>query len=191
MGFAVARAARAEGCAVTLVAGPVSLKTPKGVERVDVVSARDMLAAVRNAIRSAEETVALVMTAAVADWRPVNRAARKLKKSQMSPSIALVPNPDILKTLDRTLSRREKARMVRVGFAAETGDPSAEAARKCREKGLDFVVANDVSRPDSGFGTVTNLVSFVFPDGSVENLPLMSKDSVARRIVRKVSESIR
>ncbi len=186
MGFAVARAARAAGHDVTLVAGPVSLKTPKGVDRVDVVSARDMLAAVKKSILKTKGRIALVMTAAVADWRPTKTAARKLKKSQMEPIIRLVPNPDVLKTLDKTLTRRDKARLVRVGFAAETGDPTAEAARKCREKGLDFVVANDVSRADSGFGTSTNLVSFVFPDGTRQNLPLMSKDSVARRIVRRI-----
>ncbi len=188
MGFAVARAARAAGHDVTLVAGPVSLKTPKGVERVDVVSARDMLAAVKKAISKTKGRAALVMTAAVADWRPAKTAARKLKKSQMEPVVRLVPNPDVLKTLDKTLTRRDKARLVRVGFAAETGDPTAEAARKCREKGLDFVVANDVSRSDSGFGTSTNLVSFVFPDGTRQNLPLMSKDSVARRIVRRIQD---
>ena len=188
MGFAVARAARAAGHDVTLVAGPVALRTPRGVRRVDVVSARDMLAAVRGAIRAEKGRAALVMTAAVADWRPAVRSARKLKKAQMDGVLKLVPNPDILKTLERTLARRDKDRLVRVGFAAETGDPTAEAARKCREKGLDFVVANDVSRADSGFGTDTNRVDFVFPDGRAERLPLMSKDAVARRIVRRIAE---
>ena len=188
MGFAVARAARAAGHEVTLVAGPVALRAPRGVRRVDVVSARDMLAAVLGAIRSVKGPTALVMTAAVADWRPAARAARKLKKAQMGGVLRLVPNPDILKTLERTLARREKERLVRVGFAAETGDPTAEAARKCREKGLDFVVANDVSRADSGFGVDTNRVDFVFPDGRAERLPLMSKDAVARRIVRRIRE---
>ena len=188
MGFAVARAARAAGHDTTLIAGPVALKTPKGVDRVDVVSARDMLSAVRNAIKAKGPVpTAIVMTAAVADWRPAACAKAKLKKSQMDGNIRLVPNPDILKTLDKTLTRREKSRLVRVGFAAETGDPSAEAARKCREKGLDFVVANDVSRADSGFGVSTNLVAFVFPDGRIEQLPLMSKGAVARRIVRRIA----
>lgn len=183
MGFAVARAARAAGHEVTLIAGPVSLKTPPGVTRIDVVSARDMLNAVRTVIARAD---VLVMTAAVADWRPARRASRKLKKSEMSDTLKLVRNPDILKTIDRQLGGprpRAAARPIRIGFAAETGAPAAEAARKCREKGLDLVVGNDVTEPGSGFGTDTNRVTFVTPDGNVQRLPLMSKLAVARRIV--------
>ena len=186
MGFAVARAARAAGHEVTLIAGPVSLKTPPGVTRIDVVSARDMLNAVRTVIARAH---VLVMTAAVADWRPARRASRKLKKTEMSDTLHLVRNPDILKTIDRQLGgprSRAAARPIRIGFAAETGAPAAEAARKCREKGLDLVVGNDVSEPGSGFGTDTNRVTFVTPDGTVRRLPLMSKLAVARRIVRFV-----
>ena len=202
MGFAVARAARAAGHEVTLIAGPVSLKTPPGVRRVDVVSARDMLKAVRAELgmpRSCAATgqIALVMTAAVADWRPARRASKKLKKSEMSDTLKLVRNPDILKTINRTgttgVPPVESARtgttgvspvaLIRIGFAAETGAPAAEAARKCREKGLDLVVGNDVTARGSGFGTTTNRVTFVTPDGNVQRLPLMSKLAVARRIV--------
>ena len=176
MGFAVARAARAAGHDVTLIAGPVSLKTPPGVTRIDVVSARDMLNAVRTVIARAD---VLVMTAAVADWRPAHCASRKLKKTEMSDTLHLVRNPDILKSV--------RGPRVRVGFAAETGAPAAEAARKCREKGLDLVVGNDVTEPGSGFGTDTNRVTFVTPDGKVQRLPLMSKLAVARRIVSFVA----
>ena len=206
MGFAVARAARAAGHEVTLIAGPVALKTPRGVRRVDVVSARDMLAAVQAELKAvaqerdspsagaaalvaAETPTVLVMTAAVADWRPARRAARKLKKSEMSDTLKLVRNPDILKTINRQLGgprSRAAARLIRIGFAAETGAPAAEAARKCREKGLDLVVGNDVTARGSGFGTTTNRVTFVTPDGRVQRLPLMSKLAVARRIVRFV-----
>ena len=164
---------------MTLVAGPVALRTPRGVERIDVVSARDMLAAVRKALAAGDGPAALVMTAAVADWRPAVCAARKLKKTQMSGTLRLVRNPDILKSLGRR-ARGE----VRIGFAAETGEPTAEAARKCRAKGLDLVVANDVTQAGAGFGATTNRVAFVFPDGRVEPLPLMAKAAVARRIVR-------
>ena len=172
MGFAVARAARAAGHAVTLVAGPVALKTPPGVRRVDVVSAREMLAAVRAAVAGAD---VLVMTAAVADWRPARGAEKKVKKSEMTDMLKLVRNPDILKSV--------RGPRIRIGFAAETGLPDAEAARKCREKNLDLVVGNDVTRPGSGFGTTTNRVTLVTPDGAVRRLPLMSKLAVARRIV--------
>ena len=191
MGFAVARAARAAGHEVTLVAGPVSLKTPPGVRRINVISARDMLAAVLAELgeprsRAATQPAVLVMTAAVADWRPARCVARKLKKSEMSDTLKLVRNPDILKAINRQLGgprSRAAARLIRIGFAAETGAPAAEAARKCREKGLDLVVGNDVTRPGSGFGTTTNRVTFVTPDGHAQHLPLMSKLAVARRIV--------
>ena len=207
MGFAVARAARAAGHDVTLIAGPVSLKTPPGVRRIDVISARDMLAAVLKEVKDERRKVkdespftfhpspftfhpspfaVLVMTAAVADWRPARCAACKLKKSEMSDTLKLVRNPDILKTIDRQLGwprSRAAARLIRIGFAAETGAPAAEAARKCREKGLDLVVGNDVTAQGSGFGTATNRVTFVTPDGLVQHLPLMSKLAVARRIV--------
>lgn len=198
MGFAVARAARRAGHDVTLIVGPVALKTPKGVTRVDVVSARDMLAAVQSAlnppIKQSRQSnnpnnspiPCLVMTAAVADWRPAECATQKLKKGEMSGTLKLVRNPDILKTLNQAISQSSQSDnlpLVRVGFAAETGAPVAEAARKCREKGLDLVVGNDVTAKGCGFGTTTNRVTFVHPDGTVEPLPLMSKDAVARRIV--------
>lgn len=173
MGFAVARAAGERGHDVALIAGPVALKTPKGVRRIDVTSARDMLAAVEDAIGDGD--CVFVATAAVADWRPASCADRKLKKGQMSDTIKLVRNPDILKGV--------KCRH-KIGFAAETNDVMAEAARKCREKGLAMIVANDVTEKGAGFGTDTNRVTFLKADGSVERLPLMSKLAVARRIVR-------
>ena len=173
MGFAVARAAVERGHDVALIAGPVALKTPKGVRRIDVTSARDMLAAVEDAIGDGD--CVFVATAAVADWRPSTCADRKLKKGQMSDTIKLVRNPDILKGV--------KCRH-KIGFAAETNDVMAEAARKCREKGLAMIVANDVTEKGAGFGTDTNRVTFLKADGSVERLPLMSKLAVARRIVR-------
>lgn len=184
MGFAVARAARQRRHRVTLIAGPVALRTPQGVARLDVVSARDMLAAVETALAQEKGPAALVMTAAVADWRPARQAAEKLKKSAMSGTLALARNPDILLTLAKRLAPADRARVLRVGFAAETGDPRAEALRKCRAKDLDFVVANDVTAPDAGFGVKTNRATFVFPDGETQALALMTKDALARNIVR-------
>ena len=203
MGFAIAAEAARRGHEVVLIAGPVALKTPKGVERVDVVSAREMLAAVeancfgssRNSRSSrlsreascsrAQVSPVFISTAAVADWRPAKCATKKLKKTQMSGVLKLVRNPDILKTLAKTRGR--KTGDVRlVGFAAETNDVLKEAARKCREKGLEFIVANDVTQKGSGFGTDTNKVTFVFPDGTLKKFPLMTKRLVAKKILEEI-----
>lgn len=179
MGFAVARAAAARGHDVTLVAGPVSLRTPKGVRRIDVTSAREMYRAVDAAVRAAGPDGVFVATAAVADWRPAMCADRKLKKAAMSGTLKLVRNPDILKSVSGVR---------KIGFAAETDRVEAEAARKCRAKDLEMIVANDVTEKGAGFGCDTNRVVFLKKDGSVERLPLMSKLSVARRIVRFAEE---
>lgn len=189
MGFAVAAEAARRGHDVTLIAGPVALKTPNGVRRADVVSAREMLAAVWDALGPEDESggaVAFVSTAAVADWRPARCAAQKLKKRQMSGVLKLVRNPDILKTVRARLRRARRANVSLVGFAAETNDVLAEAARKCREKGLAFIVANDVTERGSGFGTETNRVTFVFPDGTQKRFPLMTKRRVAAALVREL-----
>ena len=221
MGFAVARAAAEKGHEVTLIAGPVSLKTPKGVKRVDVVSAREMLAAVEAEIeasrvarrtmkcachctasdsrasyctasdsRASHEKIFLISTAAVADWRPAKCASKKLKKGEMSDTLKLVRNPDILRTLNRKIEKSKNRKILLVGFAAETNAVEAEARRKCREKGLEFIVANDVTKPGCGFGTDTNRVTFLRKDGSIERLPLLTKLSVARRIVRECVKTI-
>lgn len=175
MGFAIAGEAAKRGYEVTLIAGPVALKTPKNVKRIDVVSAREMFAAVK---REATRGVVFISTAAVADWRPATCAKTKLKKGAMSGVLKLVRNPDILKTV----------RGVRkIGFAAETDDVLREAARKCREKGLSFIVANDVSEKGSGFGTDTDRVTFVFPDGTLKKFPLLTKRMVAKRILDEVA----
>ena len=219
MGFAIAAEAARRGHKVTLIAGPVALKTPDRVHRVDVTSAREMLLAVETALAdgwkvllrslrtntcasfartSATSAVAapgssmvLISTAAVADWRPAKCAAKKLKKGEMRGGLKLVRNPDILKTI-AGLRRAETSRptlagLKLVGFAAETDHVLAEAARKCREKGLSFIVANDVTKKGSGFGTDTNKVTFVFPDGTQKNFPLMTKRMVAKRILDAVS----
>lgn len=219
MGFAVARAAAMRGHEVALVAGPVTLKTPKGVRRIDVTSAREMLAAVEKELfsnsrdmvryssgrvgdaplpvgaalradRISQCSMVFIATAAVADWRPAKCAARKLKKGQMSDTLKLVRNPDILKTVARRAKHQVPARAstIFVGFAAETNDVIAEARRKCREKNLDMIVANDVTEKGAGFGVDTNRVTFVRKDGSVDRLPLMTKLAVARRIVRECED---
>lgn len=173
MGFSIARAAAKLGHKVTLIAGPVALKTPSGVERVDVVSAREMFEAAKEAVST---DCIFIATAAVADWRPKTCATKKLKKTEMSDVIKLVRNPDILKSISGC---------VKIGFAAETNDVLEEATRKCREKNLAMIVANDVTEEGAGFGTDTNRVVFIYPDGRTMSLKKMSKLAVARRIVRE------
>lgn len=191
MGFQVAAAAARRGHDVLLIAGPVQLETPKGVKRINVVSAREMLDAALDSLvlfsdLSREQKTVFISTAAVADWRPAECASSKLKKHQMSGTLKLVRNPDILKTIAKTPHLRKLPSLRLVGFAAETDDVLSEAARKCREKGLSFIVANDVSEAGSGFGTDTNRVTFVFPDGETRPLPQMSKRRVAGAIIREV-----
>jgi len=176
MGFALAEAAAARGHAVTLVAGPVTLSTPPGVaRRIDVTSARDMLAAVEAALPACH---ALVMCAAVADWRPKSASTVKLKKRAMNPVLELEPNPDILATI-----RPAKGGRIFVGFAAETGDPASEAQRKLAAKGLDMIVGNDVAAPDAGFAVDTNRVTFFTPDAEPVVLPLQPKRTVADAVI--------
>ena len=175
MGFAIAQAAAEAGHTVTLIAGPVELPTPPNVRRVDVVTARDMLAAVQRELVQAD---VLIASAAVADWRPETCSPTKLKKSGMDGVLRLVPNPDILKTI---LPQKGNRRFI--GFAAETGEPTAEAGRKLREKGLDLIVANDVTAPGAGFAVETNRVTLLYPDGRREALPLLSKLDLARRLI--------
>jgi len=182
MGFAIAQCAAARGHAVTLVAGPVALATPPGVQRVDVISARDMLAAVEANLPACE---ALVMCAAVSDWRPRQTSTSKLKKRGLSPILELDANPDILATIHDRKSGR-----IFVGFAAETGDPRPEGRRKLADKGLDLLVANDVSQPDAGFAVDTNRVVLLTCGGEEQKLPLLSKLEVAERIVAWVEQAL-
>ena len=183
MGFAVAQAAAERGHTVTLIAGPVALPTPPGVFRVDVVSALEMLAAVQRLLPLHS---ALVMCAAVADWRPKQASPVKLKKSEMRPVLELEPNPDILRTIQPLKEQRTF-----VGFAAETGDPLAEAQRKLVSKGLDLIVANDVTQPDAGFAVDTNRVTLLSATEPPSVLPLQSKLDVGREIVAWLERHLR
>lgn len=178
MGYALARVAADRGHEVRLISGPVSLQPPNGVGVTPVVSAQDMLAAVE---RNLDWCDVLIMCAAVADWRPRNPAAGKLKKGGGAPTLELEPTPDIL----RRVAPRKGGRIF-VGFAAETEDPESEARRKLREKSLDLIVANDVARPDSGFGADTNKVVLFSRDGGKHDLPVMSKQEVARHVMEWV-----
>lgn len=179
MGYAIAREAHARGAEVRLVSGPVSLEAPIGVERIDVVSAADMLEACLEAFEGAD---AAICTAAVADYTPRRRADHKLKKSvERLDIIELVETEDIL----AALSARKGSRVV-VGFAAETNDLISYAQAKLARKGCDLIVANDVSRKDSTFGADTSRISFVSPDG-VEELETLPLSEVAARICDRLA----
>ena len=180
MGYAVAEAAHGVGHEVRLISGPVSLIAPDGVMVVDVVSAADMLKAVQDNLEWCDM---LIMSAAVADWRPANVSAIKLKKDAMTGRLALERTADILKTI-----MAYKGDRIFVGFAAETGDPVPEASRKLKEKGLDIIVANDVLQLDSGFAVDTNQVTLLFANGSSEAWPLLSKHEVAKRLLNVIAD---
>jgi phosphopantothenoylcysteine decarboxylase/phosphopantothenate--cysteine ligase len=153
----------------------VDIAPPPGVRIVAVESAADMDRALR--AEFARATV-LVMAAAVADYRPIERLARKLKKSAAARPLALVRNPDIVSGLAKGKGPRTV-----VGFAAETHDVVAEARRKLAAKGLDLVVANDVTAEGAGFGSDTNVVRLIDDDGLDVALPVLPKDEVAGRIL--------
>jgi len=178
MGFALAAAAARRGADVVLVAGPVALPAPLGVRRIDVTTANEMLAAVEHEFPRA---TVLVMTAAVADYRPATVAKQKIKKSEGGLTVDLVRNPDILAKL-----AQRKGKRFFVGFAAETNDVLRNAQRKLAAKKIDLMVANDVSRADAGFAVDTNAVTLLGADGSCEELPLMPKDEVAEAIVDRI-----
>jgi phosphopantothenoylcysteine decarboxylase/phosphopantothenate--cysteine ligase len=181
-GFAIARALAALGADVTLVAGPVAASSPPGVTRVDVETAREMLAACEAALPA---DVA-VCVAAVADWRPAEARERKIKKDGSGPApIALVENPDILAALSKPTDRRP--RLV-VGFAAETHDVEAHARAKLDRKGCDWIVANDVSAPGI-MGGDQNVVAIVTRKG-VERWDRLAKDEVARRLALRIAEEL-
>ena len=176
MGYAVAERAAARGARVVLVSAPTALATPPGVERVEVVSALDMKVAI-DARR--DDVDAIVMAAAVADYRPAERAPDKLKKGDGALEVQLTRNPDILADLGKW---RSGARPVLVGFAVETRNLEAAAQGKLRKKKVDLIVANEA---DAAFGRATNRVTFVDAD-AVEPLPEMSKHDVADRILDRV-----
>jgi phosphopantothenoylcysteine decarboxylase/phosphopantothenate--cysteine ligase len=177
-GFAIAGAAAEAGARVTLVAGPVVLDTPSSVERIDVETAQQMSQAVTGALPAD----AAILVAAVADWR-VEQSPTKLKKSDGPPRLKFIANPDILAEL-ATDARRPR---LLVGFAAETTNVVENAIAKQVGKGVDWIVANDVS--GDVMGGSRNRVHLVTGDG-VEHWPEMSKDEVARRLIERVSKEL-
>ncbi len=182
MGYAMARAGRRRGAEVCLVSGPSALTAPYGVELVMVRSAREMLDAVCLSFPQAD---ALLMAAAVSDYRATGQETRKIKRGHQEIVAHLTQNPDIL----NEVSLLKKNQFV-VGFAAETHDLETEALRKMVEKNLDLIVANDVAQPDSGFAVDTNEVTLIRRDGQITRLPLLTKDEVADKILDLVAAAL-
>jgi phosphopantothenoylcysteine decarboxylase/phosphopantothenate--cysteine ligase len=174
MGYALARAAARRGAEVVLVSGPTALDCPAGVRLISVITAADMRDAM---VKEFATATAVVMAAAVADYRPVVTADRKIKRGKGPIELRLEPNPDIFKELSQN-----KDGKVMIGFAAETEDLTANAARKLREKNLDMIIANNVAEAGSGFDGDTNIATILDRTGVSQSLPLMSKDELADRI---------
>lgn len=179
MGIAIAEAARNRGHAVTLISGPVSVQLPFGVKRIPVTTAAEMHRAVTEQEVDAD---VLVMTAAVADYRPRTAATCKLPSGQQKMTLELKPNPDILASVGPGRSHRGD---ITIGFALEIGDSGEERAwSKLKAKGLDLIVLNDATRPDSAFGGDTTRQVFIFRDKTVEQLQVLSKSAAALALVK-------
>ena len=174
MGYALARAALRRGAAVALVSGPTGLEAPAGARLIPVVSAAEMRAAV---LEEFAHCTAVIMAAAVADYRPVRAAEQKIKRGNGPIELRLEPNPDILKELGQM-----KDGKILIGFAAETEELAANAAKKLSGKNLDMIVANNVAEAGSGFDGDTNIATILDRNGVSRTLPLMSKDQLADSI---------
>ena len=181
MGCAVAESALRRGHAVILVVGPVAIALPAGAEVIRVVSAREMLAAVEDNLGRCD---ALVAAAAVADFRPAEYSATKLKKrgGHRAMSIGLTPNPDILETI-----APRKGGRIFAGFAAETDDLVENATGKLVRKNLDMIVANDVTKPGAGFDSDTNEVVLITASSTV-HVSMRTKSEIADLIIGKITE---
>jgi phosphopantothenoylcysteine decarboxylase/phosphopantothenate--cysteine ligase len=175
MGFAVARAARDRGASVTLITAPTALPCPVGMNVVYVTTAEEMRDAVSDAVSGCD---ALVMAAAVADYRPTDESPQKIKKGAETWTLEMVKTPDILSEV--------KGDFVKVGFAAETDNTITNAREKLAKKGLQLIAANDVTDPEGGFSSDDNRITLIDAEGKTEELPLLPKYDVAHRILDRV-----
>jgi phosphopantothenoylcysteine decarboxylase / phosphopantothenate---cysteine ligase len=180
MGYALAVTARRRGASVTLISGPTTLTIPQGVEFIPVTTAIEMRDAVLDRL---EETTVVIKAAAVADYRPAVREPEKIKKREVSLTIRLERNPDIISEI-----ARRKGDRILVGFAMESEHLMENARTKLIEKGMDFIVANDVTEPGAGFRGDTNVVRILDREGGVEAFPLMDKRDVADVILDRVKK---
>ena len=175
MGYALAEAARDRGAKVTLVTAPTSLPEAVGIDVIQVGTAEEMRQAVENVTLQGD---ALVMAAAVADYRPTKAAKDKIKKGEAGLTLELEYTPDIVGTV--------KGSFVKVGFAAESSNLVENAKEKLQQKKLDLIVANNITARDSGFGTETNRVTIIDREGKIDNLPLLPKREVAEMVLDRV-----
>jgi phosphopantothenoylcysteine synthetase/decarboxylase len=182
MGYALAAAALDAGHSVVLVSGPVALEVPSGVKLHRVETAQQMFDVVKSICESIDAPDISIHAAAVADYRPKSAAAQKIKKSEDSLVVELECTQDVLGAMRTVFGFRGFL----AGFAAETENVVANAQEKLRRKDCDLVIANDVSRSDSGFDSDENEVILCFPSGPVEPLPKQSKRTLAREIIRRI-----
>jgi phosphopantothenoylcysteine decarboxylase/phosphopantothenate--cysteine ligase len=182
MGYALADAARRRGARVILVSGPTALTASDGIEFISVRTAAEMHRTVREKLA---ETTAIVMAAAVADFRPANPATAKIKRGSGKLTLELESTPDILADISRESGSPSSAqnRRIIIGFAAETNDVAASARKKLLSKNADLIVANDVTEPGAGFDGDTNIVALFSRDAEEVRLPKMSKFEVAGRVL--------
>jgi phosphopantothenoylcysteine decarboxylase/phosphopantothenate--cysteine ligase len=186
-GYALAQAALDQGAEVVLISAPVHLPTPLGARRVNVTTAEEMKSMVLHEMSSAD---VLLMAAAVADFRPAGPAGQKIKRHQGIPEIKLEKTPDILQEVSNLKARSVFTGIV-VGFAAESQDLLENARHKLTSKGLDLIAANDITAQDAGFAVDNNRVTLLDAGGRQEDLPLMSKEEVAGRILERVIELLK
>ncbi|MBQ7199166.1 MAG: bifunctional phosphopantothenoylcysteine decarboxylase/phosphopantothenate--cysteine ligase CoaBC [Selenomonadaceae bacterium] len=180
MGYEIAAAARRLGADVILISAKSNLPAPKDLKFVQVETAEEMRSAV---LREYDTVDAVIMAAAVSDYRVRNISAQKIKKDADTLTIELVKNPDILKELGQL-----KKSQVLIGFAAETENLLEYAQRKLEEKNLEMIVANDVTAEGAGFGVDTNIATLIYRSGNIENFPKMTKVELAEKIVWRVAE---
>ena len=176
MGYALAKEARNAGAKVTLISGKTNLPQPYGVDVVKVISAADMRECVVN---NFEKAYVVIMSAAVADYTPIEKADHKIKKAEGDLSIALKRTQDIL----LTIGKKKRENQVVIGFAMETENLLENAAKKLQEKNANYIIANSIRELGAGFGVDTNIVKIISPT-SVEDLGLLSKDDTAKEILR-------
>jgi phosphopantothenoylcysteine decarboxylase / phosphopantothenate---cysteine ligase len=180
MGYAIAEAALAAGHKVKLISGPASIAPPRATQFISVTTSDELHDEVHRAVRECD---VLVMCAAVSDYKPARVALRKIKKRIHPFALELIPTRDILASLPK-----ENRNYLVVGFAAETHDLEMNAQKKMRRKNCDLIVANDVSKTDSGMESDQNAVTIFFPDGARKKIARTSKKIIARELVKIISK---